>query len=280
MTAITKNHVDLEQMQLMLKHSVAPQIRVGAKNHINTCQHCWNLWNKVRWDRAMSSKGIQELQEYLGESFVTYFDSSLALANEWNLERRLIKEDVESFYQKTNNYLYNLTVFYESGDRTNFKSLIQKLAENKDLTTIMDYGCGVGNDTLDLVEAGFRVLSIDFDSPTLDFLRWRLGKRGIPKEQCQVIPLEKINSHKEDCFQADMFWAVDVLEHMFDPFEVFEYISDDIRFFSYFVDSDDKANGRHPFHFDFPTAQFNERLRMRKLKLCKDYDPQISVWMR
>lgn len=280
MTSSLVKHVTSGQMRSILDHSISDQTRVIYKDHINACQVCWSLWNKARWDRAMKTKGVKELHGFLGKSFSTYYDSSWALAKEWNGERRVTKENIETFYQKTSNYLYNLVLFYESGDRKNFKPLFHKLARNKQLKTVLDYGCGVGSDSLDLVEAGFRVLSTDFESPSLDFLRWRLGKRGIGEDRCLVIPVEELASRRDECLQADVFWGVDVLEHMFDPFEVLQLISSDIKVFAYYVDSDDKANGRHPFHFKFPVAAFEERLRMWNLKPSPEDDDTISIWTR
>lgn len=228
----------------------------------------------------MQTRGMEELKEYLGDSFTLYYDSSWALAHEWNEASRSTRENVELFYQQTSNYLYNLVVFYESGDRKDFKPFFKQLATNQQYRVVIDYGCGVGNDSLDLVAAGFQVIAIDFDSPSLDFLRWRLGKRGIPKEQCEVISIERLEESLQKCQEADVFWGVDVLEHMYDPFEIFHLFSDNIKAVAFYIDSDDQAGGRHPFHFTFPKNEFVERLRLMKLKETVEYDPTISVWVK
>ena len=40
---------------------------------------------------------------------------------------------------------------------------------------VLDYGCGIGADGLLLLEAGYRVEFADFDNPSIEYLRWRLG---------------------------------------------------------------------------------------------------------
>jgi len=275
-----EKHIDDSSMIAILNHTISDDTRQQAKSHINECRECWALWNRLRWDYAGTSKGVLELKEYLGDSFSQYYDSSWALAKEWNVHKRTSKIEVESFYQGTNNYLYNLILFYESGDRKDFKPLFRKIVEGNLASTVIDYGCGVGNDTLDMISAGLKVISIDFESPSLDFLRWRLKKRGISSEQCIVVPVEEIAANKEVCASADMFWGVDVLEHMFDPYEVLKITAQDIKIFAYYVDSDDKAGGRHPFHFKFAATAFNERLRLMGLHEDKDLDATISIWSR
>lgn len=275
----TMEHITVDQFQSLLAHVISPLERDGIKEHIDNCQECWQNWQKWRWDVAIEKPGLIELQQFLGAKFTKYHDSSWALAREWYARRRSQEQDIADFYQRTSHYLYNLTVFYESGDRRDFKRYFQSLY-NIGLRTVIDYGCGVGNDSLDLVDIGFTVTSIDYDSPSLDFFRWRLGKRGISQEQCQVLYVEKIRSGTVDVPTAELFWAVDVLEHMLDPLEVFKYVTDATKAVCFFIDSDSQAGGRHPFHFEFPRSTFNEQLSLMGFVSSECFDDEVSTWMR
>src|SRR4051812_24725114 len=75
---------------------------------------------------------------------------------------------------------------------------------------VLDYGCGIGSDGLVLLEAGYRVEFADFDNPSTDYLRWRLGRRGLEA------PVHDLDEHVPGGFDAA--FAFDVIEHVPDPF--------------------------------------------------------------
>ncbi|WP_443079012.1 class I SAM-dependent methyltransferase [Streptosporangium sp. NBC_01495] len=74
--------------------------------------------------------------------------------------------------------------------------------------TVVDFGCGVGNDTLPLLDAGFDVTSCDYDSPSTAFLRWRLHRRG----QDEVPVVEPAQTYGMPC--PDALWIIDTLDHL------------------------------------------------------------------
>ena len=75
---------------------------------------------------------------------------------------------------------------------------------------MLDYGCGIGSDGLALIEAGYRVEFADFDNPSTQYLRWRLGRRGLDA------PVHDLDSEVPGGFDAA--FAFDVIEHVDDPF--------------------------------------------------------------
>jgi len=237
-----------EQLEWYLrhKHDLPAGEREKYKYLIDNFKECWEIWNRVRWDAAMKSRGVLELKKYLGNDFIPYFDSSWALANEWNNKKRTSKKLVEDFYQHTPHYMYNSTVFFESGDRINFHDHLLKLIDEYNITSAVDYGCGVGNDGLMMVEKGIKVSFVDFLSPTLEFLKWRLQDRSIKPDLYSV---HELRQEKPGVIDADMFWSIDVIEHMLDQTEIFKYIPTSTKLAVYYTDDDEEAGTRHPFHF-------------------------------
>ena len=77
-------------------------------------------------------------------------------------------------------------------------------------TSVLDYGCGIGSDGLILLEAGYRVEFADFDNPSAAYLRWRLDRRGLDA------PVHDLDREVPGGF--DLAYALDVIEHVDDPF--------------------------------------------------------------
>lgn len=266
-----KNLLDL----LQSKPRLSPSQKLQLRDSIDNDGECWKMWNKIRWDVALSSIGVKELKEYLGAEFIPYFDSSWALAREWNSRSRNTKESIEDFYTVTKNYIYNSVIFFESGDRIDLQPYFSNLRSKFNISSVIDFGCGVGNDGLFMLKEGVHVYFIDFESPTLDFLKWRLKKRDINSNMYDVLNLKSMDMTK---VSSDMFWSVDVIEHMQNPMEIFDYISDSTKLVVYFTDADDTAKGRHPFHFKINSNKIADELINRGYE--KVSHQVLNVWVK
>ncbi|MBP7768392.1 class I SAM-dependent methyltransferase [Candidatus Woesebacteria bacterium] len=262
-------HLSYAELLNFLKHD--KQSLSQAKKHLDVCRDCWDIWNKVRWDSCMNSVGVSELKEYLGDQFIPYFDSSVSLAVNWYNSEPKTPEEVAEFYKNTHDYIYNLVIWHESGDREDFLSEFKQLSEKYGVSSFLDYGCGVGNDGLALINSGYSVSFVDYSCPSTDFLLWRMKKRGIHSE---IIDIEK----NEILPSADVFFAIDVLEHIQDPLQVLKKINNKTKIFAHRSQFGNKAGGRHPFHFDFDESSLNEELvRMGFHKIESKY---LSSWLR
>lgn len=145
-----------------------------------------------------------ELRTYLGEEF------ELGRLQEY--QRTLDQEyeevgDEQRFYRTSRGYLYNLTAFAMTGTKTPYlRELTRHVAPG---ARLLDYGCGIGSDGLLLSEAGYRVEFADFDNPSVEYLRWRLERRGIDA------PVHDLDREVPAGF--DGAFAFDVIEHVEDP---------------------------------------------------------------
>src|ERR1044072_1186672 len=75
---------------------------------------------------------------------------------------------------------------------------------------LLDYGCGIGSDGLLLLEAGYRVEFADFANPSVEYLRWRMRRRGLEA------PTHDLATGVPEGFHAA--YAFDVIEPVPDPF--------------------------------------------------------------
>lgn len=268
-----KSHYTTKELEdyLRNKHTdINPYL--GYKTHIDNCASCWNKWNKIRWDAAYQNQGLVELREFMGNSFENYYDSSWALANEWVKINPKTEDEIADFYKNTRNYLFNLTIWYESGDRKDLKKDLVTLINKFEIKSIIDFGCGVGNDSLFLLENNIKVFMIDYDCPSTRFLNWRIKRRNIQNgifidsESLKILP------------EADMFWAIDVLEHLPNPLSVVEMLTEKTKVFVHHSEFNEFAGGRHPCHISFEEIKLINKLREKGFYNVPWNN--LSVWIR
>ncbi len=272
-----KHYTEKELTEFLEKKSLLSVKEVRCvKDHLDFCRKCWNVWNRVRWNKAIGSEGVLELQKYLGDDYIEYFDSSWALANEWNSEERSKPEDVEKFYQNTHWYVYNSLIFQESGDRENLEKDLDVILNSYNVSSVLDYGAGIGSDSLFFLERGLKTYFADFDCPATKFLRFRINKRGY--KDAHFVDVKKAVKIPE----VELIWTIDTLEHMTDPEEILKYITPKTKVFSYFIDDDTLAGGRHPFHTEFDYEHFNNKLKKRGFKkiVSKKFSLCSEIWSR
>lgn len=268
-------HFCRNELRLYLKKKNEDKIIGEAdlvKNHLDNCQTCWAEWNKLRWDLAKNSDGFKELQDYLGKTFKWYLDASCALAKEWKKGNPKTLREIEEFYKHSKNYLYSLTLWHESGDRKDYLKDFKEIDRKLHINSCLDYGCGIGSDGLKMLELGKKVFFYDFDNPSTKFLKWRLEER---KENAKLFFVGKVRKFPD----VEAVWAIDVLEHMVDPTEIFKTITDSTKTFVHESRFGDKAGGRHPFHFEFNTQILNRELLKRNFVLDESFG-NLNVWIR
>lgn len=227
-------------MAAVLEGKVDPGARVQVKTHLDTCRDCWAAWNVARWRVAESSAEFSELRLYLGEDFVYGLDSSWLLVDEWNGAERTSAHAIETFYQETQWYLYNQVIFSGSGQRSNYVDVGLAAIKELGITSILDFGCGVGSDGVRFAEEGLEVGFYDLNSACLGFLSWRLEERGLKARVFDP-------SDRPTGYEA--LWLMDVVEHLFEPGPTLARYLESAKVLFIDTDSDSTDGGRHPFHF-------------------------------
>ncbi|MDQ3571643.1 MAG: class I SAM-dependent methyltransferase [Actinomycetota bacterium] len=145
-----------------------------------------------------------ELRAYLGDEY----DHSLLQDYQGTLAREFSQcGDEPRFYRTSKGYLYNLTVFAMSQTKLPYLQTLTRVLPPG--SRVLDYGCGIGSDGLMLLTAGYDVEFADFDNPSVEYLRWRLRRRGLNA------PIHDLDRGVPDGF--DGAFAFDVIEHVEDP---------------------------------------------------------------
>ena len=156
-------------------------------------------------DAWEGERGLEELREYLGDAYNE--DRLRSHRSDVDAEEHASASEAD-FYRTSEAYLYDLTVFGMSGTKAPYRQVLRRLVPAP--ARVLDYGCGIGFDGLQLAEAGYEVAFADYDNPSTRFLRWRLERRGLDAEVYDI----------EETVPGgfDAAFAFDVIEHVDDPF--------------------------------------------------------------
>lgn len=265
---------DLDELLAKKSKDHNSNVYNSIKEHINECNSCWNLWNRVRWDRAMKAEGFSDLPDYFGDQYVPYFDSSWALANQWYSQNPKNEDEISNFYKTTPYYIYNSFIFNKSGDRISKINTLTNIFKEYNIQSVLDYGCGIGLDGEEMLDLGMTVHFADFLSPSIDFLKWRL-KRHNKEENAFVHNVEEIELDRPE---VDLIWSIDVLEHMSDPKKILKVITPKTKAFIFFIDSAELNGGRHPFHQNVDYKSIENELI--KLGFEKKKHDLFQIWIK
>src|SRR3954465_7769835 len=143
-----------------------------------------------------------ELEEYLGEG---YDHARLVRWQGAGDEELAQMGDEQLLYRSSRMYLYNLTAFAMTRTKEPYLRDLAALVPSG--ARVLDYGCGIGSDGLLLLEAGYDVAFADFANPSIEYLRWRLDKRGLEA------PIYDLDSHPPPP-GWDAGYSFDVIEHV------------------------------------------------------------------
>lgn len=185
------------------------------------------------------------------------------LMNEsWTKANPKTTEDILKFYKETELYLYDLALWHFSERRkfdielmTSLKHQWDKKKETifKDKTPkLLDFGCGIGQNSIMLARIGFEVTLADLDSKTLAFTEHRFKKHNVP---CKVWKVDIEDMPPEEKY--DFILAFDVFEHMdsesmkkhVETMSKIKHPGTEVMMSNSFT-KDAGGPGSHPMHFE------------------------------
>jgi hypothetical protein len=130
----------------------------------------------------------------------------------WEKQGPMTPERTKAFYKQTGNYVYDLGQWHLydlEGKRPRDLVLVESAKKLGFVQTVLDFGCGVGFNSVLLARAGFKVTLADVDGKSLDLAVLRMKRLGLPyevwKTDVEPMPPEKA---------YDLIVAIDVLEHL------------------------------------------------------------------
>jgi hypothetical protein len=120
------------------------------------------------------------------------------------------KDDPIEFYRDTDLYIFNLTYYQSKLQENKIHNWYQYMIEKHNWKTGLDYGGGIGEQTILAMEKGVGMIYTEIqDSRTLEYARWRFNKHGfIPQINYEGYLIQE---------DFDFINAMDILEHIKNP---------------------------------------------------------------
>lgn len=127
-------------------------------------------------------------------------------------------QEVENFYRTNEEYLWDLACWHSMDDKS---AENQKLADvcsflHPNAKTVIDYGCGIGQNGLIFAKCGYDVTLVDFDTVCFKFAKWRADKYSKTVNLVTMDDLRRSLTKKHSVFKNryDVVLCFDVLEHL------------------------------------------------------------------
>lgn len=144
------------------------------------------------------------------------FHATDQLRFEWARRRASTPEQIAAYYRDCGqHYIGDLAWWHYAveGRREWFEREVQVLGD-LGAKRVLDWGAGIGSDSLYLAASGFEVTLLDYDTPALAFARFRRDRYGLPAE---IVALPEQPTGSWDCVLL-----MDVLEHIPHYWELLE----------------------------------------------------------
>jgi len=218
---------------------------------------------------------LDDLTEFKKNIIFNWETATKEAAKEWSKLNPSNKKEFENFYIKSAYYMDAMATYNAMGKKLRLIEKIYKIIKSiKGIKTIVDFGCGIGSDSLFLDKCGYKVIAMDLDSVSLDFTKWRIQKY---KKKIKVIAVDK------KIPKCDLILSLDTLEHVFDPYETLKIMIKSkpkiLLFTTAFRHHDDNQGGI-PMHTDYDVKKlekFIEDNGYRKKKLNIPFPPRLFI---
>lgn len=221
--------------------------------------------------RDLEESLIAELARYLGSSDLPAIrrrcmHSAEGIEEEWHERVPAHSHDrhtVEQFYDRSQRVLYELVWWHTLNDDRSPLAYVIALdfAREHACRCVLDFGAGIGSGGILFARHGLRVSLADISTPLLRFSAWRFGQRHLTGDFIDM----KDGTLPPASF--DLVTAMDVFEHLVDPLEAVDRLSQSLRPGGFlFGRFNAEAGDERPEHIVHDFAPVFRRMKERGLE--------------
>lgn len=173
-------------------------------------------------ERDLISFKIDQLMDYFKSDapgmIEAYFKAHSRMNKEWEEQSPKTRDEVLSFYQNTDKFIFHLSWRRSDPDRR----LLTKsaLVASAGKQTVLDFGCGIGDDGIEFARKGFDVTISELPSKTFDYALYNIERSGYDIKTVVTDELKE---------QYDVILCFDVLEHVWEPEEMVTYLREHLN---------------------------------------------------
>jgi len=197
-------------------------------------------------------KSYLELAEYLDLSVQQIMEIPITYNSANVYEFKDTKEGVENLYKdfsRVTPEFLKLLLWTSNTQRP--KDILSFLKKTKD-KKCLDFGSGVGTHSLILAENHNEVVSVDLEGPLQDFFKFRAKSRGLDINFFNIVPELK------EYF--DVLVCLDVLEHIYSPFDCFIELVYTLKIGGYLLLEIGEMTNDKMGHFCYINKQIKDKL--------------------
>ncbi len=127
-------------------------------------------------------------------------------------------KELMNFYANTENYIFELMEYHATEAKAMMRKRCIEIMKKHKIQTVLDFGCGVGQDSIDAAMCGLKAIACDIPGLTLDFAKWRFKRRNLSIDIIEIISDQPLKNSYEaiTCFEVVM--------HTTDPEKIIRHL--------------------------------------------------------
>jgi glycosyltransferase involved in cell wall biosynthesis/SAM-dependent methyltransferase len=177
---------------------------------------------RFKEDIKMISNFLRMNEDQVKERIVReILNPGINVKEAWNKEAPKTETEIIRFYKNTDAYIFDLTTIHKIYERLIWKKKASEIFKHNNCSRILDYGGGIGEDSMYFKRLGFQPDLFELPSLTADFARFRFQKLNLS------IPVITSEENLDKLY--DGIYATEVLEHVWDPIRLVKTFSKIIK---------------------------------------------------
>lgn len=171
-----------------------------------------------------------------------YANPGKSVAKAWNKKPPKTTEEIEGFYKTTDSYIYDLSLESIRPTRIEWRdAILFYLSQFETRESLLDFGGGVGTESIYFANYGYSVTYHDLPGTTHDFAKYRFSLYAP-----EVLAIDS----RESLGVYDAIICLEVLEHLVNPLATINFLYDKLAYggILFLTESFELVSSDYPSH--------------------------------